>query len=150
MRRTLRIAALPLLAFFVAIQFVRPERTNPPVVPGHTLDASARVPPEVQAALRRACMDCHSNETRWPWYSHVAPVSWFLVNHVNHGRRHLNFSEWDRPRTGEQPADRLGRICKEVRSGAMPLGSYLLLHRDARLSLEETQAICAWAEARSE
>jgi hypothetical protein len=146
MRKKLRIAGLLMMVSFAAIQSVRPNRINPPVDSHRTLEAQVSVPAEVQAVLWRACTDCHSNETRWPWYSNVAPVSWFLADHVQHGRRHLNFSEWDRPRRGEQPANRLESICKEVRSGAMPLDSYLLLHRDARLTQDEVQAICAWAE----
>ena len=86
----LRIAAVVVLLG----QFVRPERTNPVVDPGMTVQASLEVPVQVEDILSRACNDCHSNETAWPWYASVAPASWLCVKDANEGRRHLNFSEW--------------------------------------------------------
>jgi hypothetical protein len=134
----------------LAIQIVRPERTNPPLDPARRIHAAVEVPAEVGAILDRACRDCHSNETRWPWYSNVAPVSWFVIDHVNHGRSHLNFSEWNPP-GGSLPAsnteDLLGAICKEVQAGAMPLPSYLLIHRGSRLSEADIRTICSWTES---
>ena len=119
------VSRSPLLALFVlflAIQIVRPARTNPPADPARTLEAHVEVPPNVEAILTRACADCHSNRTRWPWYSSVAPVSWLVVNDVNEGRRHLNFSDWEhRHRHEESPFD---EICKQTRDGDMPPWSY--------------------------
>ena len=86
MRTLLRRAALVLLVAFVAVQFIPVERTNPPVEPG-----SLVVPREVEPLLRRACYDCHSHETRWPWYAYVAPVSWLVADDVKDARRHLIF-----------------------------------------------------------
>jgi hypothetical protein len=133
----------------LAIQFVRLARTNPPVNPARRIHAAVEVPAEVGAILDRACRDCHSNETRWPWYSNVAPVSWFVIDHVNHGRSHLNFSEWNPP-GGLLPEtnteDLLGAICKELQAGAMPLPSYLLMHRGSRLSEAEIRTVCSWTE----
>ena len=80
---------------------VRPAMTNPPVDESQTIVARAQVPPEVASILDRSCRDCHSNKTVWPWYTHVAPVSWWLADHVDHGRKDLNLSEW-----GKLPADR--------------------------------------------
>ena len=135
------VAALFLVALL--IQAIRPSRDNPPVVAANTLEAHLAVPPEVQAILGRACMDCHSNQTRWPWYSELAPVSWFLVHHVNEGRRELNFSNW-----AQYPATRASRklqgACREVTRGDMPLGSYLLIHRDAKLSADDVETLCRW------
>jgi hypothetical protein len=102
------------------------------------------VPADVAAILDRSCRDCHSNNTRWPWYSHVAPASWLLIDHVNHGRSHLNVSEWgryDRPRRAEL----LKNSCELARKGAMPMPSYLLMHRAARLSPADVETLCAWA-----
>lgn len=92
----------------------------------HAIEAHLQITPQVATILEQSCNDCHSNKTRWPWYSHVAPVSWFVIDHVDHGRSHLNFSDWGRfdPREAEEM---LGMICKEVQSGAMPL----LLHSTA-------------------
>jgi hypothetical protein len=93
--------------------------------------------------LERSCMDCHSNRTDWPWYSNVAPASWFVTDHVNHGRRHLNFSEWDA--YDRRRADGLLKeICRTARSGFMPLDSYTLVHRGARLTPADVKTLCEW------
>jgi hypothetical protein len=143
-RTTTSLAAL--LGLFVAIQLLRPARTNPPVDPGHTLQARAHVPAEVDAIFARACQDCHSNLTRWPWYSQVAPVSWLVASDVNEGRRHMNFSEWD-PRASHHSGSLFDEICEQVRTGEMPLWFYLPLHPDARLSPGDVNTICAWTAA---
>ena len=131
---------------FLAIQFYRPARTNPRIDPKNTIEATMHVPPAVNAILERSCNDCHSNKTVWPWYSHVAPASWFLVDHVREGRDELSFSEW-----GTYSDRRKGRtfeeICGEVKNGAMPLKSYLLLHPDARLSAADVDALCTWSRS---
>lgn len=131
-----------LFVLFLAMQIVRPARTNPGVDPGKTLEAHVDVPPEVEAILTRSCADCHSNRTRWPWYSNVAPASWLVANDVNEGRRHMNLSDWEqRHRHEGSPFD---EICKQVRDGEMPLWYYTPLHPDARLSPSDVQTICAW------
>ncbi|RMH04788.1 MAG: heme-binding protein [Planctomycetota bacterium] len=134
MSRKLKILVLLLVAF-VAIQFVPVECSNPPVV------SDFDGPAEIAALLRRACYDCHSNETRWPWYARVAPVSWLLAEHVEDGRKHLNFSEWDEDEAWENKEE----IGEEVGEGEMPLKGYALLHAEARLSEEERAALLAWA-----
>ena len=133
-------------------QFIRPRRTDPPIVPGHTLEDVVSVPPSVESVLTRSCDDCHSDRTRWPWYSEVAPVSWFVANHVLEGRRHLNFSEWVRPGVNnvtQYTGEKFHSACHEVRDGDMPLWSYLLIHRNAKLSPQDVQTICSWADALS-
>lgn len=132
-------AAVALLA-----QFFRPARTNPPVAPGHDLLTSNAPPREIAGLLRTACYDCHSAETKWPWYSQVSPVSWFLVSHVNEGRQRLNFSDW--PHADPQRAARKwNRISDQVGSGDMPLSSYTWLHPAARLSAEQRDRLANWA-----
>jgi hypothetical protein len=126
-----------------------PERENPPVSDAGRIEATTPVPPDVLATLNRACTDCHSHETRWPWYSHVAPASWLIAHDVEEGREHLNMSEWARY-GNEDKALRLGEICKELRSDAMPLPRYRRLHPEARLSQEEKEAICAWTRGESQ
>jgi len=139
-----------LLGFFgliVGIQLIRPARTNPAVNPSHTLEAVVLVPPKVESILQRACHDCHSDLTQWPWYSNVAPISWFVIDHVDSGRRHVNFSEWlkrDTKSPGEYTRERFEAMCKQVQTGDMPLSSYLLLHRAARLSQADIETICQW------
>lgn len=132
-----------LFLVFLAIQAFRPPRENPPNVPSQAVAAHVAIPPDVEATLRRACYDCHSNETRWPWYSGVAPISWFVIGHVNDGRRRLNFDDWTAhsPRVTAPPLD---RVCREVSSGDMPLSTYLLLHHDAELSPDDVARLCAW------
>ena len=144
-----RGALLGFLALLIGIQLIRPARTNLVVVPSHTLDAIVPVPPQVESILQRACYDCHSDLTRWPWYSNVAPVSWFVIDHVDSGRRHANFSDWVRRDTknpAEYTRERFQAICKEVQSHNMPLTSYLLVHRTARLSQGDIETICEWTK----
>ena len=135
-----------LAAFLVVIQFVQPRTTNPPVIASRALAARVQIPTEVQSVLTRACGDCHSNATVWPWYSHVAPISWVAVDDVNEGRRHMNFQDWD-SRAPSRPSDPPLDICKEVKEGGMPPFSYRMLHRDARLAPQEIDALCSWSQS---
>lgn len=123
-----------------AAQFIPVDRTNPPVT------SEVDAPPAVLALLRRACYDCHSNRTRWPWYSHVAPISWFLADHVHDGRADLNFSEWPVfDLEGQSLA--MEDIRKEMTHHGMPLKSYLILHPEARLTDAEYDTLARWAGA---
>jgi len=137
-RKTLlRIAAIP-LGLFLLIQFLPVERSNPPV------ESKVQAPPEVMSILERACYDCHSHETRWPWYSWVAPVSWVVSNHVGQGRQRLNFSRW--PASDHETQINLYReINREVSTMAMPLTSYQRLHPEARLSVDDRQQLLDWS-----
>jgi len=148
-QRVLKWAAVALAAVVALMQFIRPALTNPPVDQTRTIQARMQVSGEVSAILDRSCNDCHSYQTRWPWYSHVAPISWFVVGHVNDGRDDLNFSEWAKYSQSEQQHF-LKKMCGEVTAGEMPLNSYLWLHRDAKLSSEDVKTLCDWASAESE
>lgn len=108
---------------------------NPPVVAEPQWDS-----PGTRALFERACFDCHSNQTVWPWYSNVAPVSWLVQNDVDGGREHLNFSEWTRPPRHAKD------VAAEVLHGDMPPGIYLPLHANAKLSDAEVKALVAGAE----
>jgi cytochrome c553 len=146
LRKFMKRSLIALALLFVSLQFIRPARTNPAIDPARTIQAHTQLTPEVEAILARACLDCHSHQTRWPWYSHVAPVSWFVIDHVNHGRSHLNFSEWmknDRVKTLKQ----LEEIEEEVNSHSMPLSSYTLMHRKAKLSEADIRTITEWAQS---
>ena len=134
---------LTLVIVFVGIQAVRPDLTNPPVDPAHAI---RNVPPHVDAILRRSCYDCHSNETRWPWYAQVAPVSWLLKDDVNEGRNELSFSEFA-AYSPKRTARKAKEICDEVKEGEMPMKTYVALHPDAKLSAADQQALCTWAAA---
>jgi hypothetical protein len=123
---------LGLLGVGVLIQLVPfgHDHTNPPVIQEPAWDS-----PQTRDLARRACFDCHSNETVWPWYSNVAPVSWLNQRDVDGGRRHLNFSEW------KGPQKHAGHVVQEIKSGDMPLWFYLPMHSAARLSDAEKAAL---------
>lgn len=139
----LKWLALVLVVVLIGLQFVRPARTNPPVDSSQDLHTRLQVTPQVAAILDRSCQDCHSNTTRWPWYSNVAPVSWFVTDHVDHGRSHLNFSEWG-TLDSRQAARKLQEICEEVQDGIMPLESYTRVHWSAKLSPADIKTLCNW------
>jgi hypothetical protein len=138
----LRGTLVTVAAIGLGIQFVRPARTNPPTDPTRTIFARAEVPAETAAVLERACRDCHSHDTRWPWYSNVAPVSWFVIDHVDHGRSHFNYSDWARY-DRDEAARLIKESCKLSRGGDMPLPEYVRMHRETRLSPADVLAICA-------
>jgi len=144
--RVLKWIAIVLIVVFLGIQFVRPARTNPPVDESQTIFARTQMTPQVSAILERACRDCHSNKTVWPWYTNVAPISWWLSNHVNEGRQNLNLSEWGKLDQDRQDR-KLRQICDEVSDGVMPLTSYVPMHPQARLSAEDKKTLCDWTEA---
>lgn len=135
-----------IIALLAVIQVVRPPRTNPPVDPKREIYSIAPVDPVIAGAFSRSCNDCHSNQTVWPWYSHVAPASWLVTYDVNKGRSELNFSEWAKY-DPEKKAELLDGICKEVTEGEMPGASYTLLHPNAKLSATDVNAICRWTHA---
>ena len=140
MRRWIRWGGAAFAGFLVLAQLIRIDRTNPPV------EGAVVTAPEVQALLRRACYDCHSNETVWPWYSQVAPVSWLVGHDVHEGREELNFSVW----ASFLPARRtkmLEEIAEDVDGGDMPPWYYALMHPAARLDSAARKRIEAWTAA---
>ena len=140
-RRILKYAVLVLVFLFVAIQFVQPDRTNPPVDSSSAFEAVAKPSPEVASLLRRACYDCHSHNTVWPWYAYVAPVSWLVADDVKTARRNLNFSQWNLLGP-EMSRTRLKEACQEVKEGGMPLWNYRLMHPEARLTEADIKTLC--------
>jgi hypothetical protein len=143
--QVIRRAAVAVIVGAVAIQLARPARTNPPTDPARTMMAVAHPTPEAEAVIVRGCRDCHSHDTRWPWYSNVAPMSWFVIDHVNHGRRHFNYSDW-----AQYDRDQIPRLLKDIcgltRKDEMPMTSYLWFHPDARLSDRDVAQLCDWTE----
>lgn len=125
---------------FILIQFVPVDRAAPDDM-GPIEISDARV----AEIMDRACADCHTNQTRWPWYGYVAPASWFLSSHIAEGREHLNFSRWE-DQSARRQASKLREVAEEVAEGSMPMPSYLILHRDAKLTDEEKQVLISWAE----
>ena len=139
-----RLTPILVVSVFIGMQFVP--------TPGVSKTSTARLHtaemlnPQVGKILDRSCQDCHSNRTVWPWYSHVAPVSWVISKHVDEGREVLNFSEW-----ATQPPSEGDRtlICDAVSDGRMPLPGYTAIHRNARLSKQDVELICGWAATQS-
>ena len=107
------------------------------------LNLGADVPVPVMSMLRRACFDCHSEETRWPWYSALPVASWLIEHDVEEGRSQINFSRWAQYNAFDR-ADKLDKICELVTNRKMPLWPYRLLHSDARLSDADVKTLCAW------
>ena len=143
--RLVRWGGAAVILSALAIQFVRPARTNPPTDPSRTLAAHTTIPSEAADVLDRACRDCHSNDTRWPWYTNVAPVSWYVIDHVNHGRRHFNYSDWSRYDPHEAEG-LLKNACALARKESMPLPAYVRMHAAARLSDRDIAALCDWTD----
>jgi hypothetical protein len=145
-RKILKITAIILVVAFIIGQFIRPDFTNPPVIQAETLQASTEVPADVQQILTRSCTDCHSNETKYPWYSKITPSNWFLKDHIDEGRRELNFSVWNTYKP-EKKLKKLDELCEQVELGEMPLPSYLWLHRDAVMAEGDAARLCEWSKA---
>ncbi len=134
---------LILLILLILIQFIRVDQTNPVSKSESNYFVVASVPTQVQSIMRESCFDCHSNHTVYPWYSKVAPVSWFLNNHINEGREKINLSEWDKY-TAEDQIKILEECIEVIEENEMPLKSYVLIHSKAKLSDEEKDALIQW------
>ncbi len=143
MKSKLMHAAVVFIVVFAAAQLIRPDQTNPATVASHTIQAQTGAAGGIGPIVNRACRDCHSNDTEWPSYSRIAPVSWLMTYGVAKGRRAVNFSEWS-----AYPPDvqrmMLAASCEDVTAGKMP-GPYTLLRPETRLSSQDVEAICAAA-----
>lgn len=145
MKSWIKYTGVVIAAGFVLLQFTSPDLSNPPVQPGHDLMAENPPPPDVSTPLHNACYDCHSDQTRWPWYSHVAPVSWWVVGHVKDARAALNFSDW--PHAHPSWARKRWRhIADAVENKEMPLPHYDWMHPEARLTDEQRARLVQWAK----
>ncbi len=131
------------LVIFALLQLFNPARTNPPVKSDFV--AAAHPPAPVAAAIHAACYDCHSYETKWPWYARVAPVSWLIASDVNDGREHLDLSDW--PAEPDSAARRLDRINEALDYREMPPKKYTLIHAGARLTEAQRKEIMDWTDA---
>ena len=146
MKRLVKVVLIVVVALAAIAQFIRPDLTNPPIVAEQTLEASTAVPAEVGSILQRSCNDCHTNATTYPWYSRITPVSWWLKDHIDHGREELNFSVWNTYENGRK-VRKLEELCEQVKTLEMPLPSYTWAHQDAPLSDEEIRTLCDWSKA---
>lgn len=129
-----------ILVAFIMIQFFPIDKTNPPLNPGMDFLKIKKTPPEIAKIINTSCYDCHSHETRYPWYSSIAPSSWFLKNHIDEGRKHLNFSIFSTYEPKRQ-AHKLQECIEMIEKDEMPLESYIVGHSDAKLTPEQKQAL---------
>lgn len=143
MKRIIKWAALAVIIAFLAAQVAQPSRTNPPVKTDFLKTTGARA--DVAALFRSSCYDCHSDQTRWPWYSYVAPVSWMISQDVQGARHHVNLSEW--PATNQELARRkMEDMSDAIDDDDMPPPKYTLIHRDARLTSQQRQRLTDWLD----
>ena len=143
LRRWLRRTAIGLAVLavmFSCMQVIPYGRTHDN--PEHRIEPKWDSPRTRELAVR-ACFGCHSNETQWPWYSNVAPISWNVISHVNDGRGSMNFSNW--PEGPEEAGDLLDKVCKEVKNGHMPIPQYTWMHAEATLTDADRKRLCDWA-----
>lgn len=132
---------LIIIAALILIQFIPLDRDNPPAADG----AEIILPADIEKIIKNSCYDCHSNNTVWPWYSNVAPVSWLVVYNVQQAREELNFSEWN-SYSEKRMNYKLKELVEEIEEDEMPLSSYLLLHGDAQLSEGQKEMLMNWAK----
>jgi len=140
-----RIFQVLLLAFIV-IQFIRPEKNKAEGISKNDISTLYPVPANVQAVFKTSCYDCHSNNTYYPWYAKIQPVYWWLNNHIEDGKKHMNFSEFASYSLRKQ-YHKLEETEEMVKKGEMPLDSYLWIHKNAKLSEDQKAIIYSWVNA---
>lgn len=145
----LKKTLIGLLVAFVIIQFIHPAKNINSEVTAQDISVLYPMPDSVRQVLQKACYDCHSNNTKYPWYNNMQPVAWWLNDHITTGKKELNFSEFGK-RTPEKQVKKLGKLVKEVEEGGMPLDSYTWIHKEAILTPAEKQMIIDWAKGLSQ
>lgn len=135
-----------LLIVFVVAQFLRPQKNLGDEAMTEFFLAETNTPEEISLILDESCFDCHSNNTHYPWYNAITPVNYWLSNHINKGKKHLDFSKW-KDYTYKQKIHKLEEITEMVEDKSMPLNSYLWVHDEAELNQDEIDQITAWVEA---
>lgn len=141
----IRKIALGVLAVFVIIQFIRPAKNTNAVSATNNIATLYGITPEVDVILKKACYDCHSNNTTYPWYFSIQPVAWWMTDHINEAKEELNFSEFGAMPVPKQ-LKKIKKTAKAVKEGWMPLNSYTWMHKDAVLTDAEKDAVVAWAQ----
>ena len=145
LRRIVKRTLIGLLVIFILIQFIRPETNKHAGVQPNSVLTRHPASPQVTAILEKACNDCHSNNTNYPWYSHIQPAAWWMSNHVKDGKKELNFDEFLSYPIKKQHK-KFEEITEEVKEGKMPMASYTWIHNDAKLTDAEKQALMDWAK----
>jgi hypothetical protein len=144
MKKIIKSVLIVLLTALIIIQFFRPSKNVSAGIAASDISTKYLMPDSLQAIMKVACNDCHTDSSRYPWYWHLQPAAWFLNGHIEEGKRHLNFSEFTSYKIGRQ-YKMFDNISKEVKGGGMPLTSYTLIHRDAVLSDAQKALIENWA-----
>ena len=137
MKNRWTIISAIIIGLLLLVQLFPGDRTNPPA-PGEI-----QTPAEIGKVLQKSCYDCHSHQTQWPWYSHIAPFSWLVIHDVNEGREHLNFSIWN-TYTSREKIKIYEEIRKVLEKEEMPLKPYLWMHPEAKLTNEDIQNLFQW------
>ncbi|WP_067033748.1 MULTISPECIES: heme-binding domain-containing protein [Flavobacteriaceae] len=143
MKKSIKIIALVFLVGFVGIQFFPTSRNQSDTIPKTDFMLVNDVPKQVENIIKTSCYDCHSNNTDYPWYNKVQPVAWFLEDHVTHGKEELNFNEWA-DYSNRRKNSKLKSIISQIENGEMPLWSYTLIHREAKLSEDKRKTVLDW------
>ena len=146
--KKIKIAGLALAVIFIVLQFFQPEKNQSGLGEDNIL-AKEKIPQHIGDMLQHSCFDCHSNQTRYPWYDQIVPASWLVANHIREGKKQLNFSDWGKTDLVDK-LGLLGQIQEEVKSGSMPLPSYTLIHRNAKLSKDQSEILIKWIDQFSE
>lgn len=142
----LQKVGLGILLILIVIQFIPVKKNQSTLVSENAIEKKYNTPENVQAILKKACNDCHSNNTVYPWYSHIQPVAFWLNNHINEGKEKLNFSEFA-TYYKKKAAKKLDKVIASQEKGWMPLSSYTIIHKDAILSTDEKKLVIDWAKA---
>lgn len=143
MSKWIKRIGLGLVAVLIIIQFFGIDKENPPVDASKEFMALTAPPADVADLIKASCYDCHSHETKYPWYTNVAPLSWWIGHHIEEGRAELNFSQWgDYP--AEKAAHKAEESAEEIEEKHMPLKSYLITHGEARLTKEQRERLSTW------
>lgn len=140
---SLKNIGITLLLLLVVFQFFRIDKTTKELIPEKDFTTLSNMPTELASVLKNSCYDCHSDQPRYPWYTNVAPLSWWIKSHINEGSKHLNFSVW-----GNYPAKKVDHKLKEcvemLEENEMPLSSYLIMHGDSKLSAAQKTELMNW------
>lgn len=143
MPKKLKNILIAVVAVFIIMQLFQINKTNPPVRQEKDLITLTQPPEPIEQILRTACYDCHSHQTTYPWYTNVAPISWWIRHHIDEGREHLNFSVWSEYDADERD-HKLEECIEELEEGEMPLSSYTFVHREAQLSDDQRRELADW------
>jgi hypothetical protein len=144
--KRVKIVLIVLLVILIVIQFFHPKKNISTAKSPTDISALYPVPADVARVLNKACNDCHSNNTRYPWYSNLQPVAWWLDNHIQEGKRELNFNEFASYPLRKQ-YHKLEEVSEQLEEGHMPLSSYTFIHTDAKLTDTEKAALTSWVDS---